>query len=439
MFVLAVAGAAMGLGDIWSFSAIAGAHGGGAFVLVYLVCLTVFGIPLMMAEILLGRAGRLSPINTLRRLTRLTRRSGTWISVGWSGTFAGMLILSYTGVFAGWALRYVFVMLQGSLTGADVQVATTTFENFVASPWQVVGWQSLIMAIVVYIVGRGVRGLERAVRWLMPVALVLLVALIVFGAASRGFAQAAQYLFKPQWDQLNLDAVLMAMGEAFFTLGLGMGAVMAYGAYLSATESLLDSAAAIVLLDVLVTIGAAFAVLPVVLANGLVPDGGLESVFVTLPFAFAQMTLGGVFGALLFLLIVVAAIITGIALLEPVVAYLFEEYNAKRSRAAVSLGVIVWIVGLGTAFSFNIWSHWNVLGGRNFFASVEHIVRTWMLPLGVLGTVLFVAFVVQRAAIHAQLHITGGKAELVWNAFVWVIAPLFMLIVFTGSAFLSLL
>jgi NSS family neurotransmitter:Na+ symporter len=438
LFVLAVAGAAMGLGNIWSFAAIAGEHGGGAFVLVYLVSLTVFGIPLMMAEILLGRAGRLSPINTLRRLTRLTRGSGTWISVGWSGTFAGMLILSYTGVFAGWALHYVFVMLQGSLTGGDVQAATTTFENFIAGPWQVIAWQSLFMAVVVYIVGRGVRGLETAVRWLMPVALVLLMVLIFYGAASGGLAQAAQYLFKPHWDQLHLDGVLMAMGQAFFTLGLGMGAVMAYGAYLSATESLFDTAAAIVLLHVLVTIGAAFVALPVMLANGLVPDGGLESVFVTLPFAFAQMTFGGVFGALLFLLIVVAAIVAGIALLEPVVAYLFEEYNAKRSRAAVSLGVIVWIVGLGTVFSFNIWSDWNVLGSRSFFAAVEHVAHTWMLPLGTLGTVLFVAFVVQRAAIHAQLHITGGRAELVWNAFVWVLAPLFMLTVFTGSAFLPI-
>jgi NSS family neurotransmitter:Na+ symporter len=434
VFVLAVAGAAMGLGNIWSFAAVAGTHGGGAFVLVYLVCLTVFGIPLMMAEILLGRAGRLSPINTLRRLTRLTRRSGTWISVGWSGTFAGMLILSYTGVFAGWALHYVFVMLQGSLTGADAQVATTAFERFIASPWQVVGWQSLFMAVIIYIVGRGVRGLETAVRWLMPIALTLLVVLIFFGAASGGFAQGMHYLFQPRWDQLHLDGVLIAMGQAFFTLGLGMGAVMAYGAYLSATVSLLDSAAAIVLLDMLVTIGAGLVVLPIVFANGLSPDTGLESVFVTLPFAFAQMHFGGVFGALLFLLIVVAAIVTAIALLEPVAAYLFEEYNAKRSRAAVSLGVIAWVVGLGTVFSFNIWSKLNVLGGRNFIESVDYVVHTWMLPLGALGTALFVAFVVQRAAIHAQLHITGGNAELVWNVFVRLIAPLFMLTVFIGSA-----
>jgi NSS family neurotransmitter:Na+ symporter len=434
LFGLGVAGAAMGLGNIWSFASVAGTHGGGAFVLIYLVCLTVFGIPLMMAEILLGRAGRLSPINTARRLTRLTRRSGTWISVGWSGTFAGMLILSYTGVFAGWALHYVFVMLQGGLAQPDAQVAANTFETFIASPWQVVGWQSLFMAVIIYIVGRGVRGLETAIRWMMPIALTLLVALILFGAASGGFGQAIQYLFQPRWDQLHLDGVLMAMGQAFFTLGLGMGAVMTYGAYLPATVSLLDCAAAIVLLDMLVTFGAALVVLPIVFAGGLSPGMGLAAVFETLPLAFAQMRFGGVFGASLFLLIVIAAIVTAIALLEPAVAYLFEEYNAKRSRAAVSLGVIVWIVGLGTAFSFNIWSKWNVLGGHNFFESIDQLVHTWILPLGALGTVLFVAFVLQRAAIHAQLHITGGRAEVVWNAFVRFIAPLFMLTVFAGGA-----
>jgi NSS family neurotransmitter:Na+ symporter len=272
----------------------------------------------------------------------------------------------------------------------------------------------------------------------MPVALALLVVLILFGAASGGFAQGMQYLFEPHWDQLHIDGVLIAMGQAFFTLGLGMGAVMAYGAYLSATVSLLDTAAAIVLLDVLATIGAGLVVLPIVLANGLLPDGGLTSVFVTLPFAFAQMHFGGALGALFFLLIVTLAVVTAIALLEPVVAYLFEEYNAKRSRAAVSLGVIVWAVGLGTVFSFNIWSKANLFGGRNFIESVEYVVHTWMLPLGVLGTVLFVAFVVQRAAIHAQLHITGGNAELVWNVFIRLIAPLFMLTVFTGSALLYL-
>jgi len=434
LFVLAVAGAAMGLGNIWNFSAIAGDHGGGAFVLIYLVSLALIGVPLMMAEILLGRAGRLSPINTARRLTRLTRRSGTWISIGWSGTFAGMLILSYTGVFAGWALRYAFVMLQGGLSGADQALATTTFESFIASPWQVVGWQSLFMAAIVYIVGRGVRGLETAVRWLMPITLTLLVVLIVFGAASGGFAQGMAYLFQPRWDELHLDGVMIAMGQAFLTLGLGMGAVMAYGAYLSATVSLLDSAVAIVLLDVFVSIGAGLVVLPVVFAGGLSPGTGLTAVFVTLPFAFAHIHLGRVFGALLFVLIVIAAILTAIALLEPVVAYLFEEYNAKRSRAAVTLGVIAWLVGLGSVFSFNIWSKLDVLGGRNFFESVDYIVHTWMLPLGVLGTVLFVGFVVQRAAIHAQLHIKGGNAELVWNVFIRLITPLFMMTIFVVGA-----
>ncbi|MCZ6887890.1 MAG: sodium-dependent transporter, partial [Gammaproteobacteria bacterium] len=246
LFVLAAAGSAVGLGNIWKFPYMAGENGGGAFVIVYLVCVVLVGIPVMMAEVMLGRHGRMSPINTMRAMVAQFNAPSAWVLIGWAGVLAGFLILSYYAVIAGWALYYIFRLGNGSFTGADGEFANQAFNDFLADPWLMIMWQTLFMVITIVIVARGVTsGLERAIRWFMPMLFVLLIVLLGYGATSGGFEQGVAFMFDFNWKAVNVDVVLVALGQAFFTLSLGMGAIMAYGAYVPAGVSITSTVAII--------------------------------------------------------------------------------------------------------------------------------------------------------------------------------------------------
>ena len=224
LFVLAAAGSAVGLGNIWKFPYIVGEHGGGAFVLLYLACILLIGVPIMMSETLLGRAGRASPINTMRKLTSTHGGGKFWVAIGWMGVLAGLLILSYYAVIAGWALFYIWRMASGSFDGATPEFAQASFASFQAEPLQMIAWQTIFMILTIYIVGRGViKGLEAAIRWFMPLLFILLIVLLGYSSQSSGFGEAVDFMFRFNWQSLTPDAVLVAMGQAFFTLSLGHG------------------------------------------------------------------------------------------------------------------------------------------------------------------------------------------------------------------------
>ncbi len=232
LFVLAAAGSAVGLGNIWKFPYVVGENGGGAFVLIYLVCIAFVGIPIMVSEVMLGRQGRASPINTMRNLASQAKRNRAWSFIGWMGVIAGFLILSYYAVIAGWALNYILLTVQGTFEGVSSEVANETFNNFLADPLQLVLWLTIFMTLTIWIVGRGVtKGLETAIRWFMPMLFVLLIALLVYGFRSDGFEAGLHFMFDLKFDAVTPETWLVAMGQAFFTLSLGMGAMMAYGAY----------------------------------------------------------------------------------------------------------------------------------------------------------------------------------------------------------------
>ncbi len=439
LFILAAAGSAVGLGNIWKFPYIAGENGGGAFVLVYLGCVALVGIPIMTAEVLLGRAGRVSPINAMRALSQKAKASPLWVLIGWSGALAGFLILSYYAVIAGWALSYIVRLGDGSFTGATAEFSSQTFNEFLASPWELLFWQTLFLGATVWIVARGViKGLESAIRWFMPLLFLLLVVLLVYGATSGGFAEGVRFMLSPDWDAMSVDGLLVAMGQAFFTLSLGMGAMMAYGAYVPADASLGRTVVTVALIDTTVAVAAGLAIFPIVFANGLEPGQGPGLMFVTIPFAFGQMPFGAVFGVIFFVLVSFAAITSAISLTEPALAYLVEEYNAKRSRAAISLGVICWLLGLGTVFSFNIWSDVTVVGDLNIFAFIDYLTQNIMLPLGGLMIALFVAFVLPKSITSEQLGLEGGAKEALWSVLIRVVAPAGVLTVFVYTIYQTL-
>lgn len=434
LFVLAAAGSAVGLGNIWKFPYMAGENGGGAFVVIYLFCVAIIGVPIMMAEVLLGREGRQSPINTMRSLVQQHHRHPAWVLIGWMGVVAGFLILSYYVVIAGWALFYILEMADGALSGASADDAARTFAELQASPWQLIFWQTLFMAGTVYIVARGVvKGLESAIRWFMPLLFVLLFVLLGYAVTTEGFGRGFDFMFAFNWSDVNAETVLMAMGQAFFTLSLGMGAIMAYGAYVPSTASIGSTVIIIAGLDTLVAVASGLAIFPIVFANGLEPGQGPGLMFVTVPLAFGQMPFGTLFGTLFFLLVSFAAITSAISISEPALAYLVETYNAKRGRVAISLGVISWILGLGTVFSFNIWSDVPILGLPTFFDFVDHVSQNIMLPLGGLFIALFASWALPRTVIGAQLGIDQGWGHVLWKLICGIIAPLGVLAVFVGT------
>lgn len=439
LFVLAAAGSAVGLGNIWKFPYMAGQNGGGAFVVVYLLCVALIGIPIMMSEVLLGREGRLSPINTMRSLVLKAKGSPLWVMVGWMGVLAGFLILSYYSMIAGWALHYILRLADGTFTGADGEFASQAFESFLAQPWLMILWHTLFMAMTIFIVARGVsKGLEVAIKIFMPMLFVLMIVLVGYSMTSGGFAEGFAFMFNFDWARLSVDGVLQAMGHAFFTLSLGMGAIMAYGAYMPGSASIAKTVVAIAVLDTLVALAAGLVIFPIVFANGLEPGQGPGLMFVTMPLAFGQMPLGTLFGTTFFVLVSFAAITSAISLLEPALAFLVERYNAQRHRVAISLGVLCWVLGLGSVFSFNYWKDFHIVGELDFFSFVDYLSANVMLPLGGFLIVLFVGWVVPRAIVVEQMSLSRGFSNIAWQLLVRVVAPVGVLVVFGYQIYGSL-
>ncbi len=431
LFVLAAAGSAVGLGNIWKFPYIAGENGGGAFVLIYLVCIALVGIPIMISEVLMGREGRSSPIHTMRILAKKAGRSQRWALLGWLGVMTGFLILSYYAVIAGWAINYFWLTANGTFDGAGGDFVAQAFTDLQADPMRMVAYQTAFMVVTIWIVGRGVTaGLERAIQWFMPALFILLVVLLIYSFNSGGFAQGWAFMFDLKWDAVGPEAWLIAMGQAFFTLSLGMGTMMAYGAYVPEDARLSTTVVTIALLDTIVAIAAGLAIFPIVFANGLEVSQGPGLTFVTLPLAFGQMPFGAFFGAVFFILISFAAITSAISLTEPALAYLTEEYNAKRQRVAISLGVVCWVLGLGTVFSFNIWSDVFVVGELNFFGFVDYLSQNIMLPLGGMLITIFAAWLLPRDMINRQLGISSPAVSWAWRIVAGILAPLGVLAIF---------
>lgn len=432
-FVLAAAGSAVGLGNIWKFPYITGENGGGAFVLIYLVCIALIGLPIMMAEIMMGRRGRHSPINTMRILTQREGASPHWKYIGWMGVIAGFLILSYYSVIAGWALAYVFRAAGGMFSGASAEQIGTMFSSLTESPGLLLIWHTLFMVMTMIVVARGVKsGLEQAVRFLMPSLFVILILLVGYAMTTGSFMQGLHFLFDPDFSKITGAGVLIAMGHAFFTLSLGMGAIMVYGSYMPQDASIASTSLIIVGADTLVALMAGMAIFPIVFANGLEPGSGPGLIFQTLPVAFGQMPGGTFFGTLFFVLLVFAAWTSSISLIEPAVAWLVENHGMSRVVASVWAGAATWLVGLGTVFSFNEWSD-VTLFGKHFFDLLDFLTANIMLPLGGLLIAVYAAWVMTRSVSRDELAMPRPWLFSMWRVCIRYVAPAAVTIVFLNA------
>lgn len=440
-FVLAAAGSAIGLGNIWKFPYIAGENGGGAFVLIYLVCIFAIGLPVMLCEISIGRNTQKNPVGAYKMLQPKVSTLGHvigffmfligvsllffqsygfaalfsligilififgWTVAGFIGVLAGFAILSFYSVVGGWTIGYICKSVSGNLVYPDAESAGKAFGAFIKDPWLMIGFHVSFMVICALIIVKGVqKGIERWSKILMPILFLLLLILILRGITLDTDNAGVKFFLTPDFAKLSGESVLIALGHAFFTLSLGMGAMITYGSYISKQQNLFVSSLAIVALDTLIAIMGGLAIFPAVFAMGFSPDKGPGLVFNVLPVVFNSIPGGGaVWGTMFFLLLLIAAITSGISLLEVVVAYFVDELKIKRIYAVLIASTSITLLGVLCAVSIANWDNLTILHKvlvdtfnlkqGNFFDVMDNLASNWLLPLGGLACSVFVGWI----------------------------------------------
>ena len=436
-FVLAAAGSAIGLGNIWKFPYIAGENGGASFVLVYLICIAVIGLPVLIAEILIGRTTQRNPVGAFYKLSK----SKFWASLGGMGVVAGFLILSFYAIIAGWAIGYVIESINGNFfLWPDPTASAEHFNDLVSNVYWIMGYFAFFMVLTITIVFSGVqRGIERASKIMMPVLFILLVVLMIRGLTLPGAEKGINFLWNPDWSKITASTILLALGHAFFTLSLGMGAMLTYGSYMSEEDNVPTAAFQIVFLDTLIALIAGMAIFTSVFSVGLDPAAGPGLIFHTLPGVFVKMPGGYFFSILFFVALAIAALTSSISLLEVVVSYFVDELKWKRHKAAIVLGIITFLIGVPSALSFNLLQDFHIFG-KNFFDIVDYLASNILLPLGGLLISVFVAWIWGLDKVIPNLKRGAEKlfdkypwSVSFWKIFIKYLSPVLIFLVFLNS------
>ena len=431
-FILAATGSAVGLGNIWGFPYKAGTNGGGAFVLIYLLCIVMIGVPIMISEIIIGRRAGNSPINAMKRTALDSNTTSLWQFVGWSGITAGVLILSFYSVIAGICLNYIFIAASSS----EILSSSEQFGEVIESPANLLFWHSIFMLLTFLIVSAGVKnGIGRMVKILMPMLGFLLIFMVIYAMFNGAFIKALDFLFAPDFSGVTAETFLNAMGQAFFSLSLGMGSIMAYVAYMPKDQKVVPTSFTVASLDTLVAMLAGLAIFPIIFAFNLEPNSGPGLVFVSMLSAFNQMQFGQLIGPFFFILLSIAALSSSISLLEPGVAYLSEEGFLSRKNSALAISLFAWILGIGTALSFNVLSDFNLTPGRNFLDSMDFIANQVLLPLGGMLIAIFVGWFMSKELITNEVGYVNPVIYKLWRFFIKFIAPTSVALIFISQIF----
>lgn len=436
-FILAAAGSAIGLGNIWKFPYITGENGGASFVLVYLICIAVIGLPVLIAEILIGRTTQRNPVGAFYKLSN----SKLWAVIGGMGVIAGFLILSFYAIIAGWSIGYIVEALNGNFfLWPEPAASADHFQELVSNITWIFGYFAFFMILTMVIVFSGIqKGIERASKVMMPILLILLVILMIRGLTLEGASKGLDFLWNPDWSKITASTILLALGHAFFTLSLGMGAMLTYGSYMSDKDSIPVSALQIVILDTLIALIAGTAIFTSVFAVGLAPDAGPGLIFHTLPGVFALMPGGYFFSILFFISLTIAALTSSISLLEVVVSFFVDELKWKRHTAAVVISAFIFTLGIPSALSFNLFSDIKIFG-FDFFGLVDFIASNILLPLGGLFIAVFVAWVWGYERAIPNLRKGAEKffdnyplMSSAWKIFLKYFSPVLIFLVFLYS------
>ncbi|MTI71752.1 MAG: sodium-dependent transporter [Firmicutes bacterium] len=430
--IAAAAGSAIGLGNIWKFPYITGIFGGGAFLVVYLICIALIGLPVMLAEFIIGRRGQKNAIGSFKALAGDSK----WYLSGTMGIASAFMILSFYGVVAGWTLDYVIKSLTNTFAGLSPDEIGGVFGGVVSSTWTPIAWQILFMILTGFIVVAGIKdGIEKYAKILMPILLVILLILDIRAITLPGASKGLNFLFKPDFTKLSVEAVLSALGHAFFSLSLGMGTMITYASYINKKENLGITALQVTIADTAIALLAGVAIFPAVFAFGVEPSAGPGLVFITLPNVFQQMPGGYFFGILFFSLLAVAALTSSISILEVVVAYFSEELDFDRKKATILATIAITIVGIPASLSMGIMSDFKIFG-LNFFDTLDYISANILLPLGGLIISIFVGWKLGRNNVHDEVT-SGGKYKAgyipIFLILTKVVAPIAIAIVFLNG------
>ena len=432
-FIMAAVGSSVGLGNLWRFSSEAGSNGGGAFILIYLLAVVLVCIPVLMSEYLVGRAGNAA--NAIDSVADNAIRSGVtrnWSVLAWVGMVAGFMIVTFYCVVAAWVMRYIFKFLSNDFAGQTAEQVGAQFGGFISNPVQVLPWFLGFALLTTYLVSRGVnRGIELAAKVLMPVFFVLLVGLALFALATSGSgtAEALAFLYTPDFSKINSDVALAALGQAFFSVGIGSAIMITYGSYLPRDISIPRASFIVGLTDTAVALIAGLAIFPIVFRFGLEVNSGAGLFFITLPNAFNSMGGFGLFvGAAFFFLAFFAAITSSVSLLEPSAAFVKERFNVSKAKAAWIVGALMILIGLISVFGQTADNPTAALD------AIDGFTGQWMLPLAGLLIVIFVGWRLDRAIINEQFEGSEalGKVLLMFTKFV---APVFVALVLLSPFF----
>ncbi len=437
MFLAAAVGSSVGISNIWKFTYVAGANGGGAFVIVYLLAVAFIAFPALIAEFLIGRRGGRSVVGTMNVLSERERISPNWRLYGYMAIVGVFLALSFYMVIAGWTVDYFISILKGNFKGVDGAGANQLFEKVTGNPMRLIASQATFIALSTVTVAYGIhKGLERILKWLTPALFLILLALLGYAIVEADFAAGVSFLLKPDFSKMTMNTVLMAVGQAFFSLGVGVGVLMTIGAYMDRGSSIVRGAIVVSIADVTAAMCAGLAIFPIVFAFGLSPAEGPGLVFVTLPIAFGQMIGGTYLGGLFFLLMAVAAFTSAVTLMETIVAWLEEATGWSRPKVAAITGFALWFVGLATVFSFNIWSGFHPLGfwepaaDKTIFDLLDYLVSNVIMPLGGILLGLLAGWALSREAVMDELGVGNSRFFRYWLFLTRYLVPVAVSFVF---------
>ena len=435
-FILAAAGAAVGLGNIWKFPYVTGENGGGIFVLVYLACVFLVGLPIMIAEILVGRTTQSSPVGAFKSLAG-TR--SPWVGMGWLGVVSAFILLSFYSVVAGWSLHYTWLSISGQFAGLGPDNVASVFGSLHASVEANLFWHLIFMGLTIAVVFGGVsRGVERWSRILMPALLIMMLVLLGNSLTLDGFDKAVQFLFGFHQDKFTAAGALEALGHAFFSLSLGMGAMLTYGSYLRRRDDIVWASVTISALDTCIALVASLMLFPIIFSYGMEPAAGPGLVFISVPIALSQMPGTTFLATVFFALLVFAALTSAISMLEVATSYLIDQRGWQRRRAAVAAGLTTALVGLPSALSGGtrlFGSGMEAMVGKNWFDSLDYLVTNWMLPLGGLGMALFTAWRMNQR-LRQKEFLAGSRLRGFYQSWLFLLkypVPVAILLIFLNA------
>ena len=430
-FVLAAMGSAIGLGNVWRFPYVTGENGGGAFVLVYLGCIVLVGIPIMISEVAMGRRGRGSPVHAMAKLSLEHGLSPAWQCIGYLSVFTAFMLISVFAGVAGWSIAYLLPTLTGALNGITPQGAGERFAALVASPARVLGCHAIFLLLALTVVVGGVQaGIERAMTWMMPMLFVILFIIVGYALMIGDSARAFGYLFTLDFHALSADAMLVAIGQAFLSLSVATGSLFAYGAYVSSEHSIARPIGFTAMADTVVALLAGFAIFPLVFAYGLAPQEGPGLVFVTLTVVFGEMPAGNVVGTLFFLLLTIATWTLVISSFEPVVVWITEVTRWRRIAACLVTCVTSWLVGVAAMLSFNILADVRLMG-MNIFELLAGFTTNILLPIGAFLIAVFAGW--KLAPAISEAAVDNAKVHFVWRLFIRYLAPVVVFVIFVDG------